>query len=118
MGSLFSTPRGFPLSLHPICLLSWPTPLPGIQRSCEFPVCHHQARMERKTELDGRRRGGSNYQPRPRTVYAARAGSQTIEVAGASHSVFISHPEEVAGVIEGAARAPSVMSTARKLGSE
>ena len=48
--------------------------------------------------------------------YAARAGSQTIEVAGASHSVFISHPEEVAGVIESAARAPSVMRTARILG--
>jgi pimeloyl-ACP methyl ester carboxylesterase len=48
--------------------------------------------------------------------YAARAGSQTIEVAGASHSVFISHPEEVADVIEDAARAPSVMLAARKLG--
>jgi pimeloyl-ACP methyl ester carboxylesterase len=41
--------------------------------------------------------------------YAARAGSRTVEVAGASHSVFISHPEEVADVIEDAARAPSVM---------
>jgi pimeloyl-ACP methyl ester carboxylesterase len=48
--------------------------------------------------------------------YAARAGSRTSEVAGASHSVFISHPEEVADVIERAARARSVISTARKLG--
>ena len=48
--------------------------------------------------------------------YAARAGSKTIQVAGASHSVFISHPEEVADVIERAARARSVIITARKLG--
>ena len=48
--------------------------------------------------------------------YAARAGSKTIEVAGASHSVFISHPQEVADVIERAARARSVIGTARKLG--
>jgi pimeloyl-ACP methyl ester carboxylesterase len=39
--------------------------------------------------------------------YAARAGSHTIEVAGASHCVYISHPEEVADVIESAARAVS-----------
>jgi pimeloyl-ACP methyl ester carboxylesterase len=48
--------------------------------------------------------------------YAARAGSRTIEVAGASHSVFISHPQEVADVIERASRARSVIGTARKLG--
>jgi pimeloyl-ACP methyl ester carboxylesterase len=39
--------------------------------------------------------------------YAARAHSQKIEVAGASHCVYISHPKEVAGVIESAARAVS-----------
>jgi pimeloyl-ACP methyl ester carboxylesterase len=48
--------------------------------------------------------------------YAARAGSKTIQVAGASHSVFISHPVEVADVIEDAAGAPSVLRIARKLG--
>jgi pimeloyl-ACP methyl ester carboxylesterase len=48
--------------------------------------------------------------------YAARAGSKTIQVAGASHSVFISHPVEVADVIEDAAGAPSVIRIARKLG--
>jgi pimeloyl-ACP methyl ester carboxylesterase len=37
--------------------------------------------------------------------YAKRAHSQTIEVAGASHSVYVSHPKEVADVIESAARA-------------
>src|ERR1700757_3921005 len=37
--------------------------------------------------------------------YAARANSHTIEVAGASHCVYISHPKEVADVIESAARA-------------
>src|SRR5271168_2716716 len=37
--------------------------------------------------------------------YANRANSHTTEVPGASHCVFISHPKEVAGVIESAARA-------------
>src|SRR5271167_781671 len=39
--------------------------------------------------------------------YAARASSHTIEVAGASHCVYVSHPKEVADVIESAARAAS-----------
>jgi pimeloyl-ACP methyl ester carboxylesterase len=39
--------------------------------------------------------------------YAKRANSHTIEVAGASHSVYVSHPKEVADVIESAARAVS-----------
>src|SRR5271170_4260829 len=39
--------------------------------------------------------------------YAKRAHSQTVEVAGASHSVYVSHPKEVADVIENAARAVS-----------
>ena len=39
--------------------------------------------------------------------YARRAHSHTIEVAGASHSVYVSHPREVADVIESAARAVS-----------
>jgi pimeloyl-ACP methyl ester carboxylesterase len=37
--------------------------------------------------------------------YATRAHSHTVEVAGASHSVYVSHPKEVADVIESAARA-------------
>jgi pimeloyl-ACP methyl ester carboxylesterase len=36
--------------------------------------------------------------------YAKRAGSHTVEVAGASHSVYVSHPKEVSDVIESAAR--------------
>jgi pimeloyl-ACP methyl ester carboxylesterase len=40
--------------------------------------------------------------------YAKRAGSRTVEVAGASHSVYVSHPKEVADVIESAARAVSM----------
>jgi len=36
--------------------------------------------------------------------YATRAKSRTVEVTGASHSVYISRPKEVAGVIEDAAR--------------
>jgi pimeloyl-ACP methyl ester carboxylesterase len=39
--------------------------------------------------------------------YAQRAHSHTVEVAGASHSVYVSHPKEVADVIESAARAVS-----------
>src|SRR6202521_4847748 len=39
--------------------------------------------------------------------YAKRAHSHTVEVAGASHSVYVSHPKEVADVIEDAARAVS-----------
>jgi pimeloyl-ACP methyl ester carboxylesterase len=36
--------------------------------------------------------------------YYARAHSQTTEIAGASHSVYESHPKEVAAVIEAAAQ--------------
>ncbi|HSS15918.1 MAG TPA: alpha/beta hydrolase [Candidatus Dormibacteraeota bacterium] len=39
--------------------------------------------------------------------YAARAKSQTVEVSGASHAVYVSHPKEVAELIESAARAVS-----------
>ena len=39
--------------------------------------------------------------------YAKRANSHAVEVAGASHSVYVSHPKEVADVIESAARALS-----------
>jgi pimeloyl-ACP methyl ester carboxylesterase len=39
--------------------------------------------------------------------YAKRASSHTIEVAGASHCVYVSHPKEVADAIESAARAAS-----------
>jgi pimeloyl-ACP methyl ester carboxylesterase len=35
--------------------------------------------------------------------YAKRANSHTIEVPGASHAVYVSHPKEVAAAIEGAA---------------
>jgi pimeloyl-ACP methyl ester carboxylesterase len=39
--------------------------------------------------------------------YATRANSQKVEVAGASHAVYMSHPKEVADIIESAARAVS-----------
>jgi pimeloyl-ACP methyl ester carboxylesterase len=39
--------------------------------------------------------------------YANRAHSHTVEIAGASHAVYVSHPKEVADVIESAARAVS-----------
>src|SRR5712672_4190732 len=39
--------------------------------------------------------------------YATRANSHKVEVHGASHSVYVSHPKEVADTIESAARAVS-----------
>jgi pimeloyl-ACP methyl ester carboxylesterase len=39
--------------------------------------------------------------------YAQRAKSHKVEVAGASHSVYVSHPKEVADAIESAARTVS-----------
>jgi len=39
--------------------------------------------------------------------YAKRGKSHKVEVAGASHSVYVSHPKEVADVVESAARAVS-----------
>ena len=39
--------------------------------------------------------------------YATRAKSHKIEIEGASHAVYVSHPKEVADVIESAARAVS-----------
>ena len=39
--------------------------------------------------------------------YAARAHSHVVEVPGASHAVYVSHPKEVAEVIETAARSLS-----------
>lgn len=37
-------------------------------------------------------------------MYAKRANSHTVEVEGASHAVYVSHPKEVAALIEQAAR--------------
>jgi pimeloyl-ACP methyl ester carboxylesterase len=37
-------------------------------------------------------------------MYAARAHSHTVEIDGASHSVYESHPQEVAALIEQAAQ--------------
>jgi pimeloyl-ACP methyl ester carboxylesterase len=41
--------------------------------------------------------------PELERFYAKRAGSHTVEVAGASHVVYVSHPKEVAALIEEAA---------------
>ncbi len=38
--------------------------------------------------------------------YATRANSHTVEVAGASHAVYVSHPKEVAALIEEATSHP------------
>jgi pimeloyl-ACP methyl ester carboxylesterase len=40
--------------------------------------------------------------------YAVRANSRTVEVSGASHSVYVSRPKEVAALIEEAAVEPTI----------
>jgi pimeloyl-ACP methyl ester carboxylesterase len=45
--------------------------------------------------------------------YAERAHSHVVEIEGASHSVYVSHPKEVADVIESAARAASKWTSTR-----
>lgn len=42
--------------------------------------------------------------PELERMYATRAKSHTVEVEGASHAVYISHPKEFAALIESAAR--------------
>jgi pimeloyl-ACP methyl ester carboxylesterase len=46
-------------------------------------------------------------------LYAARAHSHTVEIGGASHSVYRSHPTEVAALIEQAALRAAVPGTGR-----
>jgi pimeloyl-ACP methyl ester carboxylesterase len=46
--------------------------------------------------------------------YYARAKSRTTEIKGASHSVYLSHPSEVAAVIEDAARNVESVRNAQK----
>jgi pimeloyl-ACP methyl ester carboxylesterase len=45
--------------------------------------------------------------------YYARAKSKTVEIRGASHSVYESHPDEVAAVIANAARNVEAVSSRR-----
>jgi pimeloyl-ACP methyl ester carboxylesterase len=47
--------------------------------------------------------------------YAKRANSHTVEVAGASHVVYLSHPKEVTDAIESAARAVSNSTSAHEV---
>jgi pimeloyl-ACP methyl ester carboxylesterase len=47
--------------------------------------------------------GDRTINPELERWYAARAKSHTVEVAGASHCVYVSHPKEVAALIEDAA---------------
>ncbi|MGZ3329209.1 MAG: alpha/beta fold hydrolase, partial [Xanthobacteraceae bacterium] len=46
--------------------------------------------------------------------YYARAKSRTTEIKGAAHSVYLSHPSEVAAVIEDAARNVESVRNAQK----
>jgi pimeloyl-ACP methyl ester carboxylesterase len=48
--------------------------------------------------------GDRTINPELERWYARRAGSHTVEVAGASHCVYVSHPKEVAAAIEAASR--------------
>ena len=64
---------------QPTCLLS--EPLSGRDRRCSTQLSEHH--VER--------------------CYATRAKSHKVEVSGASHSVYVSRPKEVAALIEEAA---------------
>jgi pimeloyl-ACP methyl ester carboxylesterase len=63
--------------------------------------------MAKQTKLDVGSGKDRAINPDLERWYANRAHSRTVEVAGASHSVYVSHPQEVAAVIEEAARAIS-----------
>jgi pimeloyl-ACP methyl ester carboxylesterase len=78
----------------------------GTQRHGQFFSDSHHGCLKDQTELDARGGKRSNHQPGLRTLIC-QAGSHTVEVAGASHCVYMSHPKEVADVIESAARAVS-----------
>ena len=54
-------------------------------------------------ELVSAGQGGQDHQLRPGCRYAELAHSHKVEVEGASHAVYISHPKEVAALIEEAA---------------
>jgi pimeloyl-ACP methyl ester carboxylesterase len=60
--------------------------------------------VEKQTELDVGSRERQNDQPDLERWYATRASSHKVEVPGASHSVYVSHPKEVAALIENAAQ--------------
>ena len=72
-----------------------------------FKARHHHGCLENQTKLDGGGGKDRTINPDLERWYAKRAHSHTVEVAGASHSVYVSHPKEVADVIESAARAVS-----------
>jgi pimeloyl-ACP methyl ester carboxylesterase len=44
--------------------------------------------------------------PNLERMYAERAHSHKVEIEGASHAVYVSHPKEVAALIEEAAQRP------------
>jgi hypothetical protein len=44
-----------------------------------------------------------NYQPDLERWYATRANSHKVEVSGASHSIYVSRPREIAALVEEAA---------------
>jgi len=58
--------------------------------------------VEKQTKLDGGSRGGQTFNP-TRTLVPTRANSHRSKLRGASHSVYVSRPKEVALVIEEAA---------------
>ena len=77
---------------HRRCL-TWP----------KFQRCDYDSGVENEAELDAGGNFRQNDQSRPRTLVRRGAKSHKIEVAGASHSVYVSRPKEVAAAIEEAA---------------
>jgi hypothetical protein len=59
--------------------------------------------LENQTELDSGGGKRSNHQSRLGAAVCRTSKSHKVEVASASHAVYVSHPKEVAALIEEAA---------------
>jgi hypothetical protein len=59
--------------------------------------------VEKQTKLDVGGGKRQNHNPDLERWYVVRAKSHTVEVAGTTHSVYVSKPKEVADLIEEAA---------------
>src|SRR5438876_11617039 len=101
-----STPRSFMSTSRPTCLLSRPLSWRDRRYSTQLTISKQSsARLRGEANRAGcwwrQKTGPSN--PDLERWYAARADSHKVEVPGASHSVYVSRPKEVAALIEEAA---------------
>ena len=76
----------------------------GADRRCQFQSYYYYSCLEKKTKLDVGGEKDRIINPDLERWYAKRAHSHKVEVEGASHAVYVSHPKEVAALIEEAAQ--------------